>query len=387
MAATIDIEEFGEIVGAIYDAALRPELWPDVVARITASLAGFAGMLFTPLNPSKLEGFSASAQLSSETIRRYVERYYALDVWTKAAVAKNLFKTGVVVSDEELLPHDELLETDYYKEFLRPADISRLCASAIFGAEDSSLPATVLSIYGGLSAPPFGAEAKGLLRLLIPHLSRSLGVMYRLRLADSRVAASLAALEEIERGVVLFGEAGQVLHYNRRAGKMLAAIDGLHLREVDGLQYLTTGHSRRDLALRELIAGALQESSLVADHFLRSMLLPRRDGRSPRYIAVSRLARNNFQGLAGDLPVAIGFISENGSATQIDTEALRALYLLTPAESRLVEGLATGSCLADLAEIQGLRIATLRDRLKSVYAKTGTRRQAALVALALAHRQ
>lgn len=100
MAPATDVERLNELVGAIYDAALRPEQWPEVVARIVCILRGSAGLLFTPLDPTGFNGFVASVRLAPEILRQYAEHFHQIDIWTQAGVAQERFKTGEVVSDE-----------------------------------------------------------------------------------------------------------------------------------------------------------------------------------------------------------------------------------------------------------------------------------------------
>ncbi len=66
---------------------------------------------------------------------------------------------------------------------------------------------------------------------------------------------------------------------------------------------------------------------------------------------------------------------------QIDGELISAMFALTPAEGRLAGELARGATLAVAAGNIGITLHTARDRLKSVFAKTHTRRQAELVGL------
>jgi DNA-binding CsgD family transcriptional regulator/PAS domain-containing protein len=380
----IDIQRFNAMVDAIYEAALRPERWPAVVERITAALDGRAALLFTPLDPVGPRAFVASARLSPETLHQYAERFHAIDIWTQAGVAQNRFTTGTVVSDEELLPRAELLSSAYFQEFLQPAGISRLCTAAIFATEDPELPATVLSIYGGLQAPAFDPIAKETLRLLVPHLSRALGVMYRLHKAEHRVVASLAAIDRIERGIVLLGGDGRVLHVNPRANEILAASRDLEVVDIGVARRLAARDPERDLALQRWLADALSSTTMCTDHFLAGLSLPRGNRLTPLYLSASRLAAHNPYGAHGHVPIAIVFVSEAEAPSRIDREALREIYRLTPAELRLVEGLAAGATLSDMAEAQGLSVQTLRDRLKRVFAKMGVKRQAELVRLALA---
>jgi DNA-binding CsgD family transcriptional regulator len=66
--------------------------------------------------------------------------------------------------------------------------------------------------------------------------------------------------------------------------------------------------------------------------------------------------------------------------------SLSSRFLLTPAEAQIALGIADGETLAAIAEARGVSVSTARTQLKSVFAKTGTHRQAELVALLVGRR-
>jgi DNA-binding CsgD family transcriptional regulator len=99
-------------------------------------------------------------------------------------------------------------------------------------------------------------------------------------------------------------------------------------------------------------------------------------------------------GLVGPRPyVARKFPVDPGSAhfllicvdlntTQVvQPEWLRYVFGLTHAEALLAAQLCTGAALRDIAAKRGIGVGTLRGQLKSIFAKTGTSRQPALVAM------
>jgi DNA-binding CsgD family transcriptional regulator len=61
--------------------------------------------------------------------------------------------------------------------------------------------------------------------------------------------------------------------------------------------------------------------------------------------------------------------------------ALQQVFKLTPAEARLAAGLAKGLDLQQISELHGVSVGTLRVQLKSIFAKTQTKRQAQLAVL------
>jgi DNA-binding CsgD family transcriptional regulator len=71
---------------------------------------------------------------------------------------------------------------------------------------------------------------------------------------------------------------------------------------------------------------------------------------------------------------------------RISEASLRSRFCLTPAEAQIALGIADGKTLAAIAEARGVSVSTARGQLKFVFAKTGTHRQAELVALLLAPR-
>ncbi len=72
-----------------------------------------------------------------------------------------------------------------------------------------------------------------------------------------------------------------------------------------------------------------------------------------------------------------------GADVRIAPEAIRSVFHLTPAESRLAAELAAGAPLSAAAAKLGVTMHTARDRLRSIFGKTHTGRQAELVSLIL----
>ena len=304
--AQITTKGLSELIGLIHEAGLEPALWPESIDRVRLAMTGTAALLFTPQHDLEAGGIAIPANLSAAVMARYAEKYHRLDLWTQAGVKRKLFVPGTVATDDDLLPRRLLLSSPYYREFLEPANISRLCTSVIFGQDEPAVLPTVISIYRGLDAPPFGRGAKNLLRLLMPHLSRSLGLMYRLRGAEQKLAASLAALDKLGCGVVLFGQHGNVVHANQMASALLAENDGLAIegKPPHGPR-LSTSSAVRTGSLNKLVIGAVSASSAencIAPHGMR---LPRNSGRPPIVINISPLPPNHeFERSAG--PVQIG---------------------------------------------------------------------------------
>ena len=383
--AQITTKELSELVGLIHEAGLEPALWPESIDRIRLAMTGTAALLFTPQHDLEAGGIAIPANLSAAIMARYAEKYHRLDLWTQAGVKRKLFVPGTVATDDDLVPRRLLLSSPYYREFLEPANISRLCTSVIFGQDEPAILPTVISIYRGLDAPPFGAGAKNLLRLLMPHLSRALGLMYRLRGAEQKLAASLAALDKLGYGIVLFGQHGNLVHANQMASALLAEHDGLVLegKPPHGPR-LSTSSEVRTTSLNRLVTSAVSPSSTESCIAPHGMRLPRKLGRPPIVINISPLPPNHEFECGTGRVLAIGFLFDATLSTQPDTRLLAEIYGLTAAETRLIGELCSGWALGQIGEYHGVSTETLKSQLKSIFAKTGTHRQIEVVRLASA---
>ena len=60
---------------------------------------------------------------------------------------------------------------------------------------------------------------------------------------------------------------------------------------------------------------------------------------------------------------------------------LSCKFRLTPAEARIAYGIAHGETLVTIAALHGIAMSTAKTHLQGVFIKTGTHRQAELVAL------
>jgi DNA-binding CsgD family transcriptional regulator len=377
-------EEILGVIDAIYGAALEPGRWPVVIGRITELLGGKSGMMLTSLHTPEKGGFYFPYRFPENYLSEYAERYHAYDVWTHAGVAKNLITEGTVATDEDLVPHEEYLKSRMFQEFGQRTDIVRLCVGVVFGTESSGVLPTVVSVYRGIADPPFGDEERALHAILVPHLSRALGIMFRLRDADLRVAASLASLDRLASGVILFGARRAVHFANRAARRMLGEEDGLRLRQTpQGKVTLAADAQEVQREIDGALDTCLEPAAIDVPHFSRAVLVGRPSGRAAYVLNLSALPVQNEFGGGPDRPLAIAFLADPAEPVRVDEAQLERLYGLTPAECRVAAGIAGGQTLEALAATLGVSENTVKSQLQSVYDKLGVHRQAQLAKLLL----
>ena len=82
-------------------------------------------------------------------------------------------------------------------------------------------------------------------------------------------------------------------------------------------------------------------------------------------------------------PSAVVYIRDAAGKSLASTAAAKQLFNLTPAETALAMELANGLSLEEAAEALNIRRNTARAHLRSIFSKTGVRRQTELVRIFL----
>lgn len=173
------------------------------------------------------------------------------------------------------------------------------------------------------------------------------------------------ALDMLDHALVIVDEAGAV-HYRNRMASALIKSAGSPLSLAAGV----LGARGRELHAR------LQDAIRLACHERRSSALAASQGsRTPLRLMVVPMDS------AGAAREAAVWILAPHSPRLPHPRILGVLFGLSRAEARLALRLLAGQTPQECAREAGVGVATVRSQLHSMFAKTGARRQAELVAL------
>lgn len=370
------------VIDQIYAASLDVQRWPEVVTSIAALFDSDKALMMTPGQLPHAGGLAVPVGIPAEAMQEWETRYAPHDVWVQQSVARGLFQQGRVVTDEDLYPHEALLTTVWYREFLSRIGVARLLSGVVFGADSPDAQPALISVFRGVEAQAFAVRDRELHTLLIPHLSRSLGILFRLRDAEMRMASSLAALERSANGIVLIGEYGHVVFANQVAHNLLRLEDGLTLKSLSGGQTALWALNPVDqAALTAAVTQCLQPVAVTVEHFCQILPIRRPSGRVAFALNLSALPVGHDFGSGPDRAHAIVFIRDPEQPPALDLTLLQRHYGFTAAECRLLPHLCAGETLGSLAKTLGVSEATVKTQLSGIYQKTQTHRRVQLVQL------
>jgi DNA-binding CsgD family transcriptional regulator/PAS domain-containing protein len=360
-----------DIVGSIYAAVDDQTLWPDFLERLANTIHSQATNLF--VQDLRHSGGAAFATFGTDPSfnRSYSEYYGTINIFLLRG--KSLLNTGNVCFSDELCPNEEAFRSEFFNEWVLPQGQGHGLLGTIFN--NDSVAGNVGAIRAR-TAKPFTIEDKRLVQALMPHLQRAVDLRARTAHLEALEKSTTDALNRWTTGLFLVDHKGQIIFANRTAEDMLRKCDGFFAKR--GI--LETTRSSDTLMLHRLIREAVATTIDRNDQANHTMLIERIPGKGLLQILVTPSVREDiFFGRRG---TALVFVSDP-EAQRTQSEVLRDLYRLTPAEAAVASRLADGKSVKEIADGAAVRENTIRIHLKRIFDKTGTKRQAELVKLVL----
>jgi len=210
-----ETEQLSELIGDIYDAALDPALWVDVLGKIRAFIGGWAIALSWKDAVAKRGGsyFEEGGQ-DPHYRQLYFEKYIKLDPFTTTQFVVEIEEPKSFL---EVMPHAELIQTRLYKEWAQPQGI----VDALMCLIDRSVTSVgFLVVFRNKRDGFVDDETRHRARLVIPHIRRAtlIGKVIDLKKAEAESLAD--TLDGISAGMFLVDTIGRIVHANR-AGDVL----------------------------------------------------------------------------------------------------------------------------------------------------------------------
>jgi DNA-binding CsgD family transcriptional regulator/PAS domain-containing protein len=383
---TTELAHFSEVVGLIYEGATDPSRWTkDILPAVGEYLQAPVSVMFNPLKMPLEGGLAFIHGMPQQQMDVYTTHYYKIDVHAQMAFAKGLVFEGNVILDTDILPQVQLRETQYHKEYLTPWDITYALNAIVFGVNSvSGASACVIANWRRSNGTPYTEGDREKLKLLVPHLSRSLGVMQRIQSAELTVASTLAALDRLPMGVVLVDTQGEVTFANHSAQRMFEMGDGLRLRKLTntaGLGRLIADSDAHNQAIHSAILATVNRDPYAAEHFSKYVTVPQTSRLACYTLQFSALGNHHEYNTGSNAPAAIIFIADGHQSEKVDPELLRGTYGLTNAEARVAIVLMECATLQEVADCMNTSIDTVRTHVKQIYAKLAVDTRARFVKL------
>lgn len=348
------------LIDRIYEAAVIPELWPDVLDRLSAFADCYGGTFFA------VDAQREVRYLVSETMRDLMNAFVA-GGWNQRNIRFERLmpkKYPGFVMDLDVMTREEIDAHPYYTEFVRPNG-GGWAAGTVIGVPTGDY--LVFNLERRHDDGPITRATCESLDGLRPHLARASLMSARLRLERARL---------MTKTLELLGLPAAVLRSNGRALAVNQLFEALHKQLTTGaFDRVALTNSSSDRLFRE----GLEQLTADGNAAPRSIPLPAIDEFPPSIVHLVPIKRS-----AADIFARAGallLVTPLAAPSAPTEDVLNGLFDLTPAEVRVTQGIVGGKTVETLADSLSVSRETVRSQLKSVMLKVGVSRQAELVGL------
>ncbi|HYS89598.1 MAG TPA: LuxR family transcriptional regulator [Bradyrhizobium sp.] len=358
-------QKLPDLIEEIYDAALEPALWNNVVVSINDFVGGQACGIFSKDSSSQSGLTHYYCGADPHYIRLYSETHARFDPLT------TLPPLGKVVSIPDLVDYDEYRGGRFYQEWLRPQGC--VDAANVVLEQSGRDCAVLLTVLSG--AHMIDGEMRRRIAQIVPHVQRALLINRTIDLRDSEAATFAATLDGLSAGIFLVDADCRLVHANAAGHDMLSADDVL--ASIGGKLVARDVKSNR--TLREVFA----DNGDALDAKGTALALTAHDGE--RYVMhvlpLTSAARTQigmtYRAVAALFVRKVALDSPSG-------ELVARAFELTPAELRVLLAIVEVGGVPETALALGVAETTVKTHLHRVFSKTDSSRQADLVKLAAA---
>ena len=346
-----------------YDSIAAPQLWTGALDNLAHSLGAAACQIL----PHELSQ-RPLGQVRSSHAWRIHERWLKNLDWVRPVYeprGDHLVRQGYrAVLQSQLFTDEEIRHSRFHQEITRPVGCLHW-ACGIFQVEDRIW---CLPFFRG--SEPFDQNILEPIAEIAGRMARIVSIAEKVARAGAE--NDVITLESAGCAALLIDKHGRAARANRRAEELFCNEFGIRNGRL--WTAATSSMARLERFLRDIeqaksIGGSLPAPIVIARCGMPWLLI--------EAMPVTSAGNDIFEGCR-----AILMLSDLAHPSITDKALLSVVFGLTNAEARLASAICQGQDLNTVASAFGVSRQTLRSQLKVVFAKTGARRQAELVARA-----
>ena len=357
-----------ELIGEIYDAALDLTLWHDVVGKAGRFVGGQAAAIFSKSPIAGTGNVYYDFGIDPYYRDLYFEKYVKLDPSTTGHYFADI---GQPIATADLMPYDEFLETQFYKEWAQPQGLVDFVSAVL---DKSVTSAALFGVFRSERDGVVDDEARRRMQLIVPHIRRAVLVGRLIDLKSAQAATFADTLDGLSAGICLTDASGRIVHANAACHVILAAGDPFF---VTGGR-LVARDAQVDQTLQTMFAAAGEGDAAIGT---QGIALPLTGQDGARYIAHVLPLTSGARRLTGFAYTAVAavFIRKAALESPAPPEVIARTYKLTPTELRVLLAIVEVGGVPEVAMALGVAETTIKTHLGRLFFKTGAARQADLV--------
>jgi DNA-binding CsgD family transcriptional regulator len=367
----LDAKTVLDITGKLYDAAMDLNQLTTFIEQFANQFHSCSAFLRFHNNTDHSVGFNVHYGYDPNWISAHKEYYYKLDPYIQLIDSSS---SGMIMSGEPLKSDSTFKNSEYINDFTLPQDKIYTVGGYILKTEQDVI---MLAMQRDSKGQAYEPDEIAMINLFVPHLRRALMLnkqfceLYDMKQTGEQI------LGKLSYGIVLFEEGLKPVFLNDKAEKLFSQEPGFSI----GAGRLKIPFSNENSRLIRMIQQALDQASgrgLMGDSAMQAGL--ENSDRPPINIIVLPLTPRVLpMGFLRARPRVALLLIDPDYSGELKPSVLHQLFGFTTAEARLARELVAGQSLPEIIASRGVSRNTLRSQTKSLFDKTGTKRQPELV--------
>jgi DNA-binding CsgD family transcriptional regulator len=357
---------------AVRGAALSKNSWKDVTDAVCAFLPGsFSALLYQNIENNDHHAYALS-NLEMKDFENYTNYYCLINPWIEFWAKMN---SGDIAHSEETSPASRFYKTEFYCDWL--AKVGDYDASTGLKIAGSKSRYIYVPIHYPLSkAEAYDPQIRRLLETVKHDLAYALDVIDWIGDRGTRLAVQRFLLDRVSHAALVIGQDFRIIETNGRANDAISAGRPIAMRSGR----LRIPDQKATKWLTDQISLALRTSKWSRTH---SYFLDQGNVVGLTLTPIPELSDNPLSRGFSNRTMFVLEVADNTdrAISREKLTAVASLFDLTPAEVTFCGLLVSGFSVADIARKLGITESTARQRLKTIFAKTGKHSQAQLVLL------
>ncbi|BCN27339.1 hypothetical protein VYA_45310 (plasmid) [Vibrio alfacsensis] len=371
---SFNLNQYSGLIETIYDLSQSKSVWyKPLQALRDCFAANYVTLILKPTFEEEEEELglmiAIGSGISAEKKVQYLPYRYHITPF-------NNQQPDTVFTVDDLMDEEAWEQSTYRKYWCANVGVYHVMSVDI-ATRDGGI--VKLRITRPESEPNFSNEEKVLCQMLVSHLKRALDIHQQLDRSNSLGTMYNEAISRLSIATVQIDESGRILEQNVFANELLTQEDGL---KVQGGK-LTAHYPNDNRELKQLIQNSFKMVRESDRPILpEAMSIARPSGEVNLGVVVEVIPSPAWENSIGQ-GKAVVYIRDSVAKSQASSHVAKKIFGLTTAETALTLELANGLSLEEAAERLNIRRNTARAHLRSIFSKTGVRRQTELVRILL----
>ena len=372
----MDRRRSAHIVPEIYEATINPAHWDYVVSMIAKLTKSTSACIYYKNNQIDIASTIAQYGLPEDQRLSFGDQCDTIDGMFSAEAGNGEEKLACAQfhpGSNDILPEN----SELYLKWMKPNGIYHV-GGAQFVKTDMHKAGIAI-----LRDKKSGIWDKGDTRVIdeiLPHLRRALNIHSEFSILRLRQDALLKGLDRLVIGLILYDRNATAVYINPIAKAIIKNHPAMHLQDGQ----LVLNNPEDDKNLRNTI---MQTAVIDPDDSWKASVaigVKHPDSKAPMPLLVTPMHVHQITSNLeyGGAKVAV-FLTDPNLQQPISIDSLVSVYNLTPTESQVAISLANGYSLDAIAKQTNHSVHTIRSQLKSIFRKTGVKRQGELIKLLL----